>query len=290
MKKMKIKLKDGTQVDDPRLNRLEEFDEKSRLYSIEDIRKEGVELKSQLWDCDEWFNQGNEGACVGFALGHHLAAEPDEVDGLSDRFLREKIYWEAQKIDRWPGGEYPGGDPFNSGTSVLAGVKIVKALNLIKEYRWAFGLEALLYGVGYSGPAVIGIPWYNDMYKPDANGFVKPTGNNVGGHAILVSGINIEEGYATLRNSWGKGWGKDGDCYITFEDLEKILNVRGECCFLIKSDSDVPLPDFEDLKKPRFPFHNILVKIFSLWGLGPKIAVFLGNIFRFLIGHDKKTK
>jgi len=287
---MRTFLKNEQTTEDVRLDRVEEFDERSRGYSIEEIRKEDAKLRSYTWRCEDWFNQGNEGACVGFALGHHLAARPDEVDGLSNRFLKEKIYWEAQKIDRWPGGEYPGASPFNSGTSVLAGVKTVKALNLVKEYRWAFKFDELIYGVGHSGPAVIGIPWYSDMYKPDANGFVKPTGNNVGGHAILVRGVNVAKRYVTLRNSWGKEWGDNGDCYITFEDLEKLLQERGECCFLIKSDSDVPLPDFEDLEKPRFPFHNILVKIFSLWGLGPKIAVFLGNIFRFLIGHDKKTK
>lgn len=46
--------------------------------------------------------------------------------------------------------------------------------------------------------------------------------------------INVKKGIVTLRNSWGKSWGKDGDCYISFEDLGNLLKQRGECCFLMK--------------------------------------------------------
>ena len=81
------------------------------------------------------------------------------------------------------------------------------------------------------------------MYFPDDDGFIKPTGQIVGGHAILARAVNVKKGYVTLRNSWGKSWGKKGDCYISFEDLEKLLNNYGECCFLIKRKSEIEEPE-----------------------------------------------
>lgn len=30
-----------------------------------------------------------------------------------------------------------------------------------------------------------------------------------------------------------KEYGAIGDCYIKFDDLEYLLNQRGECCFLL---------------------------------------------------------
>lgn len=230
---MQIPLKNGQSTSDIKLDRVEEFDEASRKYSIGDIKKT-QKLRSYTWRCNDWFDQGREGACVGFALGHELAARPSEVQGLDYTFLKESIYWEAQKNDYWEGGSYPNASPQYSGTSVLAGVKEVKKLGYIEEYRWAFTFEDFLYGLGHNGPVVLGINWYSDMYQPDSNGFVKPTGSLVGGHAILARAINIKKRYITLRNSWGKGWGKVGDCYISFDDMEKLLKERGECCFLLK--------------------------------------------------------
>lgn len=233
-KELIYEVKGGYKVADKRLDRVVQFDERSRNYSIGDIRTAGKKLRSYTWRCLDWFDQGTEGACVGFALGHELAARPSEVNGLDYNFLLKQIYWEAQKIDPWDGGSYPGASPYYQGTSVLAGVKIIKKLNYIKEYRWAFNIEDVLYGIGHNGPAVFGIPWYYDMYFPNEKGFVRPTGQFVGGHCILGRAINIKKGYITLRNSWGRNWGKDGDCYITFEDMETLLKQQGETCFLMK--------------------------------------------------------
>ena len=235
--KMSIKLKNNQETEDPKLDRLVQFDERSRAYSIADVLT-SKKLRSYTWRCNDWFDQGREGACVGFALGHELAARPAEVKGLDYDYLVKEIYWEAQKIDPWEGGSYPGASPEYAGTSILAGVKRVKQLGWIEEYRWAFNIEDVLYGIGHNGPAVLGIPWHYDMYFPDDDGFIKPTGQIVGGHAILARAINMKKGYVTLRNSWGKSWGKKGDCYISFEDLEKLLNNYGECCFLIKRKSE----------------------------------------------------
>ena len=219
---------------DIKLDRVEQFDEKSRGYSIADLQDTSKSLRSYTWRCNEHFNQGTEGACVGFAIGHELAARPAEIRGLDYDYLLKDIYWEAQKIDPWAGGSYPGASPRYAGTSVLAGVKVAHELGYCNEYRWAFNTDDLLYGLGRNGPAILGIPWFDSMYRPDKRGFVKPTGNLVGGHAILARAINVKKGYVTLRNSWGKGWGKNGDCYVTFEDLDKLLQQNGEACFLMR--------------------------------------------------------
>lgn len=231
-----IKIKNNTTTYDIRLDRVHEFDERSRNYSIADIRTT-KKLRSYTWRCDDHFDQKAEGACVGFSLGHELAARPAEVKDLSDEYLRKQVYWEAQKSDPWDGGAYPGAKPFYEGTSILAGVKQVKRLGYIEEYRWAFNLNDVLYGIGHNGPAVLGINWTEDMYYPDQNHFIKPTGQFVGGHAILARAVNIKEKYITLRNSWGKEWGNNGDCYMTFDDLNVLLKHDGEACFLMERKS-----------------------------------------------------
>lgn len=229
---VKIQLKNGIVTTDKRLDRIEQFDERSRNFPIRQLS--GTKpLRSYTWRCEEWFDQGREGACVGFALGHEVSARPAEFRGLHYDYLVKNVYHEAQKIDPWSGGSYPGANPFYEGTSVLAGVKVLHKKGFFKSYRWAFGIHDLTLGVGYNGPAVIGVPWYSGMFNTDSNGFIHADGYIAGGHAVLVRAVNTKKGYFTIRNSWGKDWGVNGDCYISVSDMEKLLNERGEAVFML---------------------------------------------------------
>lgn len=225
-----MKLRDGSETQDPKLNRLIQFDEKSRNYPILEAVGD-KQPRSYTWRCDTHLDQGPDGACVGFSMTHELIGRPCEIQGLSGQFAKEKVYWEAQKIDPWDGGSFPGASPFYEGTSILAGIKILKRLGYIEGYRWAFGLHDLVMGVGYEGPAVIGIPWYEGMFNPHACGQLHVGGQVAGGHAILVKGVSITNKTFTLHNSWGEAWADGGDVYIHWDEMERLLHEQGEAVF-----------------------------------------------------------
>ena len=222
------KLRDGSVVADRRLTRLPYFDVRSLSYAIADLFKKDQPLRAYTWKCNAVLDQGNEGACVGFAMAHELIAQPKVVKGIDAKFAREQIYWAAQRIDKFKGGSYPGASPKMEGSSVLAGIKVLKELGYVTEYRWAFSINDLALAVGYKGPAIIGIPWYEGMFKPASCGCLHPTGEKVGGHAIAVVGVNPRRQTFTLHNSWGPKWGNNGRAKITFDDLEKLLKESGE--------------------------------------------------------------
>ncbi|HEV2125529.1 MAG TPA: C1 family peptidase, partial [Chloroflexota bacterium] len=187
--------------------------------------------RSYTWRCGPHLNQGAEGACVGFAFAHELAARPVPVADVTNEMARS-IYFDAQRIDPWPGGAYPGASPTYEGTSVLAGVQIVQRMGRIPEYRWAFGADELAAAVSWNGPAVIGVDWMEGMFDTDANGYVHPTGAVLGGHAILVHGYNVSARRFQLRNSWGSRWGKNGGCYLSHADMQNLLSRQwaDACC------------------------------------------------------------
>ncbi len=223
MVQIPIKLRGGNETQDIRLDRLPEFDERSRQFPIRTL-VEAKKPRSYTWRCKDWLDQGREGACVGFAFGHELISRPREFPA-TNAFARG-IYLAAQKEDEWAGEAY-------EGTSVLAGAKVVVTLGHFTEYRWAFGIDDLKIALGYAGPAVLGLNWYRGMFQPDAKGFIHPTGGVMGGHAILARGINLKEGYVLLRNSWGQDWGLNGDCKISIDDLSRLLKEDGEACIPI---------------------------------------------------------
>jgi hypothetical protein len=199
---------------------LVERDPRSRSYDVRGI-VDRTQPRSYTWRVGAWLDQGREGACVGFAWAHEIAARPKVHDVTPQ--LATTIYHEARKIDPWPGENY-------DGTSVLAGVKVAQRLGYFHEYRWAFSLQDALTVVSRHGPAVIGVNWYSGMWDTDANGYIRPTGSVVGGHAIVLNGVNVKGRYATLHNSWGPRWGVNGSARITWDDLGRLLDERGEVC------------------------------------------------------------
>lgn len=209
---------------DPRLDRLQEFDERSRAYPVRELLTTEQQRKprSYTWRLAERLDQGSEGACVGFAWAHEAAARPAVIRGLAEADARE-VYRRAQQLDAWPGENY-------SGTSVIAGAKACQERGWLTEYRWAFGIDDLELAVGYKGPAVLGLDWHAGMLRPDANGRIHPSGPVVGGHAIVCVGVNVKHQTFRLVNSWGAGWGFVGSCYILREDLARLLDADGEAC------------------------------------------------------------
>lgn len=224
------------------LDRLVEFDERSRNFRATD-GLDDKPFRSYTWSCDVYNDQGQEGACVGFSISHELSARPQVW--RADAAVAQNIYHRARELDQWPGEDY-------DGTSVLAGMKAAqeimntKGLPVYGGYRWAFGIQDVVKTIGYKGPVVLGINWHYSMYYPDSQGFIAPTENPVGGHAILANGvkvvklvstepavwsnIDLDKSYVRLHNSWGTSYGKGGDAFITLRHLDALLQADGEAC------------------------------------------------------------
>lgn len=237
-----------------KLDRVYQLDWRSLDYPVTQHPRMATAAKlprSYTWSCNAWLDQGQEGACVGVGFTHDLVAKPRVVTGVDMVFARERVYWEAQKIDPWDGGAYPGAAPFYEGTAVLAGAKVLTSMGFYSGYTWGLTLEQMAVGVGYTGPAVIGVDWFEGMFDTDASGFIRPTGAAVGGHCLLTNGVRIvwksgsartsfadvdrAKSWFLLRNSWSRAWGVDGSAKISFEDMDLLLHREGDVCFPVRT-------------------------------------------------------
>jgi hypothetical protein len=131
------------------------------------------------------------------------------------------FYIGARQNDEWPGEQY-------EGTSGLGLCRFLTSIGLIKEYRWCFGLQDVLLTVSHIGPVGLGIWWYNDMFYPDSQGYLHPTGMEAGGHEIEIVGVDVSEKCVILCNSWGVGWGDEGHAKLSWTDLDTLLENEGD--------------------------------------------------------------
>jgi hypothetical protein len=200
--------------------------------------------RSYSWGCPAWLDQGQEGACVGFAWAHEAAARPVvRSDATTD--LAHRLYRYAQDHDYWPGNDY-------DGTSVDGGAQAARHHGLIGAWYWASSAEEALEVVGRKGPAVFGTGWWTGMFDTDANGYIHRTGQEEGGHAILWNRVRIVfpasvptglrwrtgwlnyidhgRSWIGLHNSWGPGWGQGGECRLSIADFVYLFSAGGEVC------------------------------------------------------------
>ncbi len=176
-------------------------------------------------------DQGQTPQCVEFSWNGWLMASPIRNKKIEPRAT---LYCEAQKIDPWPGD---CSDPKYDGTSVRAGAKVLQRMGRVDTYLWAFTVADIAnWLLSGKGPVVFGTRWYKGMFKPDSQGIVHvdPQSGTAGGHAYLCLGYNSRTRMFRFQNSWGTNWGQSGRFWMSADDVEILLQSRGEACTAIE--------------------------------------------------------
>jgi hypothetical protein len=209
------------------LGRHVEHDERSRNFAA---MVPAVKPKTVLWaHSAPVLDQGQLGSCTGNALAQWLNtdyARMHEFDGLRAPLTEAaavELYSAATRIDNVP-GHYP---PVDTGSSGLAVCKAGVRAKYLTAYRWVFAFNALLLALQTS-PVITGTGWYTDMFTPDRNNIIRPTGDLQGGHEYLILGADLERERLTILNSWGPGWGRNGRAFISFTSFGRLLRDHGD--------------------------------------------------------------
>lgn len=233
----------------PSFGRLENPDERDELFPVSAVLPDPDPFITEKywWDGGWWGNQGETTQCVCYSWMHWVEDGPvvqDEILASRSKpmFNTTAFYRECQIRDPWPGTNYPG-------TSVRTAAKILQELGIIKEYRWANNSEEVAQTLLNLGPVVVGTRWTHDMAYPRNDGRIRPTGASLGGHAYLLNGVDYNKKLFRIKNSWGKGWGRDGYAFITFEDFDSLLSMGGEACVAFENKIN-KVPTFESLSPP----------------------------------------
>ncbi len=214
------------------LGRLESPDARDEAYHLRRrnvLMQVRVIRKTTHWSTfTKVLDQGSTSTCVGHAWKQWMLTVPVVQTKPTVEPTAFTIYREATHLDPWTDNDNDTLMEF--GTSVRAGAQALQARGFISEYNWAFDVDTAIDWLCIGGPLVMGTNWLSQMFYPDKEGIIRATGQNAGGHAYLLSGVNIPRGLFRIRNSWGKEWGQSGHAWIPFEDMARLLSDDGEAC------------------------------------------------------------
>jgi len=190
----------------------------------------------------EFYNQGQEGACVGFAVSWGMSILNNRM-----RYDARRLYREAQMIDEWDD------TPPAEGTSVRAALDVLRnrghwsvnrrnrisidpALEWgIKENRWATLVDEIrttVEGVNehVPTPVFLGVNWYSNFDNPvihRGEWWIGRTelGRIRGGHAVCIYKVSDYRQAVGIVNNWGKSYPL---VWMPYDTLQRLLSEDGE--------------------------------------------------------------
>lgn len=191
----------------------------------------GAPRHDRTWRRGKPYDQGQTSSCVAQTMKGILNTGP--ISGRIAYRTRTRmdaidLYRNAQLYDQWPGAE-----PDYEGTSALGACKYLQKQGIISEYRWCFGVDDVIDTVIQHGPVGIGVWWHAGMMATDGDGFIHPTGSQVGGHEVEINGVNVRGRYVVGTNSWGVDWGVKGRFKLSWDDLGRLLDADGDAVTVV---------------------------------------------------------
>jgi len=180
----------------------------------------------KVWaDTEAVLDQGDYGTCVGNGFAQWGNTLP--VDDKYTEKAARAIYYEATVLDGSPDDpDAPGGG--QQGATVRSGAKAMVARKRIGTYAFAKSTDEITAWVSAKGPVVVGTNWTEDMFTPDVNGIVYPTGGVAGGHCYVLVGYHPGTHEYEFLNSWGESFGLHGRFFMAVEDFGLLLAQDGE--------------------------------------------------------------
>jgi hypothetical protein len=172
------------------------------------------------WPLKIQLDQGQTGHCVGFGWSGWVDALP--VEGFYQNSDAHALYYECKVIDGEPLAE--------NGSYVRSGALALRNRGRLSAFAFAQSTTEIDDWINNHGPVVVGTAWTDDMFNPDAQGYVKPSGSVAGGHCyVMLEKVDSDDAYV-FQNSWGASWGQNGRFRMKRSDFAGLLADQGEAC------------------------------------------------------------
>lgn len=260
-----------------RLGRHVQHDPRSRAYAVSEDLLPSTYTSATHSVRIPVLDQGDRGSCTGNAAEGYVGSDPlyaaipakvparPSGDAAADEDQAVALYSAATRLDDIH-GTYP---PTDTGSTGVAVAKAAQQAGLIAGYQHAFSLDTALRTLAAT-PLIVGVNWYEGFDTPNSAGLVKISGQPRGGHEFLLYAIDAEKQLVGARNSWGQGFGVDGNFWFSFDDFGRLLDEDGDATLFVPLTSPAPTPVPTPAPTPT-DVDQALVTAFQTWRAAKEI-------------------
>lgn len=180
---------------------------------------------------DLYLYQGEKPYCVAYSGGYLISAAGSQSPvtiGVDNAYC-DQLYTDIKAVE----GILPGDPRFNEGSCLRSLAKVLRQRGVIDAYSLSRDFASANDWVDHFGCVVLGTFWWSDMFTPDSEGRIRPTGSKVGGHAYcwFAKDQALDNGFA---QTWGRDWGKDGKFFMNDLDTSGLIADQGEALLTVK--------------------------------------------------------
>jgi hypothetical protein len=197
-----------------------------------DVVNKSLRLPTWHWEWD----QGNEGACVGYGTSMALSLINHH------RYDPKALYDAAQLADPWPDTPPAEGTSVSAACDVLrtqGARRVLRGQDLdwdigegIAANRWATTTDEMRTCIANGVPVSIGVNWYTKFDNP-VNGWAAHDGDDLGsirgGHCVCVYAASDRYQAFKIKNSWGRDYPL---AYIGYGVMQRLLDEDGEATLI----------------------------------------------------------
>jgi hypothetical protein len=163
---------------------------------------------ARYWNPGPVTNQGQNGACVGYAIALWLASEPSPIQG-------------PDGLTIWRGVLAELGRDYDSPISWQAAFQWLKTRGILTgPVHRSNDVRAAVQHIATQGPVLATVRWNTEMDNPKG-GVVTTGGAFRGFHFVMCYGYAA--GMFSCQNSWGPDYAEGGRFRISQEALQHVL-------------------------------------------------------------------
>lgn len=230
----------------------ENFDhvEKYPFSAVQPLTAVSVNRSLRLPSFHSTWDQGREGACVGYGTSMMMSilnegqARASVTKPYTHRYDPRWLWNQAKIVDEWSDTN-PGDD---NGTSVSAACDVLRTKGHVRvsygkdqpvsltegivTNRWAGSVDEVRTAISMGIPCSIGVNWYSNFDNPqiDSSGRYWIGKGNLGsirgGHCVTVYGAWDKYQAVRIKNSWGGAYPL---VWMPYSTLQRLINEQGEC-------------------------------------------------------------